>query len=176
MKTGLLVLVFTIAAAFPAAAQQINLDFPGLADKADEVVDVTLDATMLRMAAKFLSNDDADQRNVRDMIHNLEGVYVRSYDFGSDGDYDPRASADRVRSQLGANWKPLVNVRSRTKENVSIFADMRGDKVNGLVIISAEPHEFTVVNIVGPVDIDRLASLEGEFGIPRFSAREKSHD
>jgi hypothetical protein len=175
MRNVLLILLLSIAA-LPAAGQQINLDFPGLADKADEVVDVTLDATMLRMAAKFLSDDDADQKNVREMIRGLEGVYVRSYDFGSDGEYDLRASADRVRSQLGPNWKPLVNVRSRTRENVSIFADMRGDKVNGLVIVSAEPHEFTVVNIVGPVDIDRLSSLEGQFGIPRFSAREKSHD
>jgi hypothetical protein len=37
------------------------------------------------------------------------------------------------------------------------------------LIISAEPKEFTVVNIVGPVDLEKLAGLEGQFGIPRIS-------
>ena len=44
-----------------------------------------------------------------------------------------------------------------------------GDAVTGLLIISAEPKQFTVVNIVGPVDIDKLAGLEGQFGIPHIS-------
>jgi hypothetical protein len=45
---------------------------------------------------------------------------------------------------------------------------MRGEQIVGLVIIAAEPREFTVVNIVGNIDIDRLAHLQGEFGIPRI--------
>ncbi|HEX2121757.1 MAG TPA: DUF4252 domain-containing protein, partial [Thermoanaerobaculia bacterium] len=149
----------------------LNLDFPELEERADEVVDVTLDAAMIRLAAKFLGDDE---REVRDMVRGLEGIYVRSYSFDKEGSYD-RKLIDRVKSQLGPTWKPLVTVRSRTKENVNIMADMRGESIRGLVIISAEPREFTVVNIVGPIDIDRLADLEGEFGIPRFS-REKDRD
>jgi hypothetical protein len=175
MRKFILSLIATFLLAIPASAQKVNLDFPGLADKADEVVDVTLDAQMLKLAAKFLGND-ADDRAVRDMITGLQGIYVRSYEFSSEGEYD-RGLADRVKSQLGPTWKPLVTVRSKTKDNVHIMADMRGDTVAGLVIISAEPREFTVVNIVGNIDIDRLASLEGEFGIPHISrGRDKDHD
>ena len=166
--------ILTLVLAIPAAAQQLNLDFPGLAEKADEVVDVTLDADMLRLGARFLSDDNDDERAVRDMVRNLKGIYVRSYEFSRDGEYD-RNLFERVKSQLGPTWKALVTVRSKTKENVNIFADMRGDQIAGLVIISAEPREFTVVNIVGPSDIDRLASLEGEFGIPKIS-KGKGHD
>jgi len=36
---------------------------------------------------------------------------------------------------------------------------MRGDAITGLLIISAEPKEFTVVNIVGPVDLEKLVKL-----------------
>ena len=36
----------------------------------------------------------------------------------------------------------------------------------------SDPQEFTVVNIVGPVDIEKLASLQGEFGIPHFTKGE----
>jgi hypothetical protein len=173
MRKYVLTFILTLAVAIPAAAQRINLDFPGLADRADEVVDVTLDATMLRLAAKFLGNDE-DEREIRSMISGLSGIYVRSYSFAKDGEYD-RGLIDRVKSQLGPTWKPLVTVRSKTKENVNIMADMRGEDINGLVIIAAEPREFTVVNIVGRIDIDRLSKLEGEFGIPRIT-REGRND
>jgi hypothetical protein len=69
-----------------------------------------------------------------------------------------------------------VTVRSKTKENVNIMADVRGEKIVGLVIIAAEPREFTVVNIVGDIDIDRLSKLEGEFGIPKFSKKDERHE
>jgi hypothetical protein len=163
-----------LLAATPAAAQKINLDFPGLEDRAEEVVDITLDASMLRMAAKFLSGKDPDERAVRDMINGLSGIYVRSYQFANDGEYD-RSLFNRVKSQLGPTWKPFVNVRSKTKDNVTILADMHGEKVTGLVIIASEPREFTVVSIEGPIDIERLADLEGHFGIPSIS-REKDRD
>lgn len=162
-----LVIVLALAVAVPASAQRLNLDFPGLEDRADEVVDITLDATMLRLAAKLFTGRNPDERAIRDMINGLEGIYVRSYEFSKSGEYDVRL-IDRVKSQLGPNWKPLVTVRSKTKENVNIMADMRGEQIVGLVIIASEPREFTVVNIVGNIDIDRLAHMQGEFGIPRI--------
>jgi hypothetical protein len=168
MRKFITALALVFAVALPASAQQINLDFPGLADRAEEVVDITLDANMLRMAAKFFSGKNADERALRDMIAGLQGIYVRSYEFAREGEYDLKL-AERVKSQLGATWKPLVTVRSKKKNNVNIYANMRGEAITGLVIISAEPREFTVVNINGPIDIDRLTALEGQFGIPSFS-------
>ncbi|HUR81235.1 MAG TPA: DUF4252 domain-containing protein [Thermoanaerobaculia bacterium] len=174
MRKSILALFLLSALAIPAWAQSIKLDFPGLADRADEIVDVTLDAQMIRLAAKFLDND-GDEREVREMLGGLSGIYVRSFSFSKEGEYD-KGMVERVKSQLGPSWKPIVTVRSRTKENVNIMADVRGDKINGLVIISAEPREFTVVNIVGNIDIDRLSRLEGEFGIPKFTTRDGSHE
>lgn len=175
MRKFIIILMLLIVGAMPAAAQRINLDFPGLADRAEEVVDITLDASMLRMAAKFFSGKNADERAVRDMINGLEGIYVRSYEFAHDGEYD-RSLIDRIKSQLGPSWKPFVTVRSKKKENVSIFADMRGEKIFGLVIIATKPREFTIVNINGPIDIDRLADLEGQFGIPEITKDEDDDD
>ena len=171
MRKLVLVVILALAVAVPASAQRINLDLPGLAglsDRAQDVVDVTLDASMIRLAAKFLGGEDAEEREIRDMISGLQGIYVRSYEFAKEGEYD-RALLDRVKSQLGPSWKPLVTVRSKTRENVNIMADMRGERVVGLVILAAEPRELTIVNIVGDIDIDRLSKLEGEFGIPRIT-------
>src|SRR5688572_3676588 len=169
MRKFLLLLILTIAA-MPAMAQQhpLNLDFPGLEERADEVVDITLDATTLRLAARFLRGNSEDERAVRDMIKGLQGIYVRSHKFSKEGEYD-RGLVGRLKSQPGTPWQPLVTVRSKTKENVSIYADVRGERIAGLVIIAAEPRELTVVSIIGDIDIERLASLEGQFGIPRIT-------
>ncbi|HEV7763653.1 MAG TPA: DUF4252 domain-containing protein [Thermoanaerobaculia bacterium] len=175
MRKFILTLALTLTVVIPASAQRINLDFPDLEERAEEVVDVTLDASMLKLAAKFLSGNNADERAVRDTIIGLDGIYVRSYEFAKEGEYDIRL-IDKIKSQLGPTWKPLVTVRSKTKENVNIMADMRGGRITGLVIIATEPREFTIVNITGPVDIDRLASLSGQFGIPEISKGKRNND
>jgi len=177
MRKLVLSLIVTFAAALPLSAQRVNIDFPGLEEKANETVDVTIDGELLQMASKFLNRNDPDQRAARDIVSNLQGIYVRSYSFDKEGEYD-RGIVTRVRGQLGPAWKRIVTVKSRTKENVEIYVDVRGDSkiVRGLVIISAEPRELTLVNIVGPVDIEKLSLLEGQFGIPRVSVKEKHND
>ena len=167
----ILTLIAALALPITASAQgtRLNLDFPDLAAKASETTDVTLDGPMLRLAGKFLSSSDADERAAKEMINGLTGIYVRSYEFDRDGEYD-KSQAERIRQQLGPSWKKIVKVSSKTKEDVDIYADTRGDSIAGLLIISAEPREFTVVNIVGPVDLEKLAGLEGQFGIPHISA------
>jgi hypothetical protein len=174
----LLSFLFTVivSAAFPLAAEaqtpRINMDFPELASKARETVDVTLDGPMLRLAGRFLSSSDSDERAAKEMINGLSGIYVRSYEFEHEGEYD-KAIAERIRTQLGASWKKIVKVTSKTKEDVDIYAEMHGDAITGLLIISAEPREFTVVNIIGPVDLEKLSGLEGQFGIPHISRGRK---
>src|SRR5207245_9210660 len=133
-----------------AWAQRLTLDIPGLADRASEVVDITLDGPLLRMAAKFLSGADPDERAVGEMVRKLEGVYVRSYTFDKEGEYDP-AIVQRVRGNLVPPWKRIVNVRERNmKETSEIYANIRGEDVIGLTIINAEPRELTIVNLLGP--------------------------
>lgn len=161
-------MIVTLLLLMPAAAFAQNgkllIDLPpSLAAKAVESVDVNLDGAMLRLASRFLSDDDAD---VRGIVRRLEGIYVRSYEFDSDGAYD-RTLVDRLRSQLGTEWKRIVTVQSRMRENTEIYALVHRDAIGGVVIIAAEPRELTIVNLVGPVDLDKLASLEGNFGIPK---------
>lgn len=175
MRKFILSIAVTLVVALPASAQRLDLTFlADLEDRAEEVVDVTLDASMLKLALPFFRKGDAEERAIGDMISGLQGIYVRSYEFDRDGAYD-RKLFDRVKSQLGPSWKPLVTVRSKTKDNVNIMADMRGERVVGLVIIASEPREFTVVNIVGPIDLERLADLQGQMGIPRWE-KEKDRD
>jgi len=67
------------------------------------------------------------------------------------------------------------DVRSRHRENSEIYIDTRGDQATGMLIISAEPRELTIVNIVGPIDVEKLSALEGNFGVP-YVSKDKNHD
>ncbi len=165
----LLIILAAGSSTLSAQTARINLNLPEfeqMSAQAEESVEVTLDGEMLRLASRFL-NEDKEDREVALMISRLSGIYVRSFTFSKEGMYQADL-ASRIRKQVGPSWKKIVNVRSRTEENVEIYAQPDGENLTGLLIISAEPTEFTVVNIVGPVDLAQLSHLEGSFGIPRL--------
>lgn len=167
-------LAIFLGAAMPMYGQRLTFDIPGLAEKASEVVDVTLDGPLLKVAMKFLDDSDPDQRAARDIAGKLQGIYVRSYSFDKDGEYDP-AIVDRVRAQL-STWKRIVMVREKSHESSDVYVDMNGENVLGLAIVTAEPRELTIVNIVGPIDLDKLAKIEGQFGIPKYKYKDKDKE
>jgi hypothetical protein len=43
-------------------------------------------------------------------------------------------------------------------------------------VIASEPREFTIVNIVGSIDLDKISQLEGQFGIPKMDEDEHSEN
>ena len=142
-----------------------------LASKAAEVVDVTLDQPMLQLAARFMSDERSkDEAQAREMIKQLKGVYVKSFEFDKEGEYS-LSDVEAIRTQLHAPWSRIVDVRSkRDGENAEVYLMNGGpdNQISGLAIIAAEPKELTVVNIVGPIDVDRLIELEGRLGVPRL--------
>jgi hypothetical protein len=153
----------------PGAAQEFKMpaNVSKLAEKASEVVDVTLDGPMLKLASKFLSKDDPDEVKVKNLINGLKGIYVKSFEFEKEGEYTP-AEVEGVRSQLrGPGWSRMVGVVSKKDgENAEIYTKLEGERIGGLVIVAAEPKELTIVSLVGTIDIDQLSELGGHFGIP----------
>ena len=161
----------------PARAQNAKLDIgrlDKLADKAAEVVDVTLDGPLLQLASKFMNDSsDPEETAVKQMIRRLKGIYVRVYEFDKEGEYS-QSDVEDIRKQLHQpGWQRTVAVRSkRGGENAEIYlmtGTGSGDgPLQGLAILCADPKELTVVNIVGPVDLDKLTELDGEMGMPRL--------
>jgi hypothetical protein len=170
-RSALLILLVVSCAAL-AVAQDARLDIgriDQLAAKAAETVEVSLDERLLRIAAKFLKNEDPDEARVKELVSGLKGVYVRVFEFDNPGEYSA-GDLEGLRSQLQApGWTKIVGVRSkRNGENVDVHIKYQGDNVMGLAILAAEPKELTVVNIVGPIDLEKLSQLEGQFGIPKL--------
>ena len=160
------------AIAAPAQDVAIPLNIERLAARAVESVNVTVDGALLQLAGKFLSSKDPDQAAVKNLIGKLKGIYVRSFEFANTGEYS-EADVESLRSQLRAPvWSKMVTVRSRNDgENVDVFFKMEKDQIAGLVVIAAEPKELTVVNIVGPIDLEQLSTLSGQFGIPKIDLK-----
>jgi hypothetical protein len=155
----------------PLAAQEIKLppSFDRLAEKASEVVDVTLDSSMLQMASRFLSDKDADEVKAKKLVSGLKGIYVKSFEFDKAGEYD-MADVEALRAQVrGPAWSRIVGVRSKKNgENAEVYLKNEGGQVTGLLIIAAEPKELTVVTINGSIDPAQLRDLGGHFGVPKM--------
>jgi hypothetical protein len=157
-----------LAQAPPPAKGLLRLpEFATLADKASESVNVTLDANLLSMGCRFLNAEDPEQADAKKICSSLRGVYVRSFTFDEDFGY-PKADVEGVRRQLSApGWSRIVEARSKKEQtDVDVFILIERDKAMGLAIIASEPREFTIVNIVGNIDLADLHNLEGKFGVP----------
>lgn len=163
---SLLIALPLIAQAQDSRLQMNSLDH--LAAKANQTIDVSVDERLMKIAAKVLSDKDADEREVKKLVEGLKGIYVKSFEFETEGQYTA-ADLETIRTQLrGPGWTRLVNVTSKKEGNLEVYLLFNGDAVAGLTVLHTDLKEFTVVNIVGPVDLDKLAKLEGQFGVPEL--------
>lgn len=157
---------------FASAGPELQIpDFNHLRAKAVDSTDVTIDGFLMRIAKHFAAKDtDSEDAQALSLLQDIKSVRVRNFTFDSDDAYS-RADIESVRKQLtGPGWSALVQVHKREpKEDVDVYICTENDKVTGLAVIASEPREFSIVNIIGNIDVDKIAQLEGQFGIPRTS-------
>ena len=172
VRSGVVILLLGLPAFLRAQAMQLPPDVEKLSAIAKETVEVKMDGPMLRWASKFLSAEDPDERKAAKLITNLKGIYVRSFEFDKERAYTS-AEVEELRAQFRSPvWSRVVGVRSqREGDNVDVFFKLEDEQMAGIVVIAAEAKELTVVNIVGPIDVDQLSDLGGEFGIPKLNAK-----
>ena len=177
MKSPRTALALAACAAFllplpgSAAGPQLKIpDFSQLRGKATESTDITIDGILLSLAKKFAASDEEGDKEALSLLSDIKSVRVRSFEFDSDDAYS-RADVESVRSQLSApGWNAIVQSHKREpKEDVDVYLNMDGDKIKGVAVVSIEPRSFTIVNIVGSIDIDKLAKIEGQLSIPKVS-------
>lgn len=130
-------------------------------------VNMTLGPVALRFA-RFLSGfsreHDPDGAAANKMLRGLHKVQIRSFEFATDHTYR-RADLEALRLQLVAPvWLHMVQLRVRgTNGGVDVFCALNNSKITGLVIIDAEPREFTWVHIVGTIEPDQIGMLRHGF-------------
>jgi hypothetical protein len=166
-------LLLTTLAGAPAFAQQgkIHIDhLERLSNQAVETIDVTVDEKLIKLAGKFLNEKrSADEKLAKEIVEGLKGVFVKRFVFEKENEYTD-ADVQAIRSQLDApGWSRIVGVRSKRKgANVDVHIMTEESLIRGLTVLVAEAKALTVVNVVGPIDVEKLSQLEGRFGIPKL--------
>jgi hypothetical protein len=150
-----------------ASAQTAELKIPAFDDlqpKAVESVNVTIDSLILGLMSHFVDDSAPDNAQLKKTLVGLKSVQVRSFRFNSDFAYS-KADIDSVRSQLTApGWSRLVQVRdTNKKEDVDVYLAMDKHIITGVAIITSDPRRFTILNVVGKVDVDQIAQLQKTF-------------
>ncbi|HEY7887054.1 MAG TPA: DUF4252 domain-containing protein [Steroidobacteraceae bacterium] len=170
-RSAILVCALLALPALACAADPGRLqlpDFSVLSKKATQSVDISLDPSLLRLASGVINSDDnGNGAAVNGLIQGIKGIYVRSYTFDKPGEYS-KADVKAVQVQLLApGWQPIVSTHDlKQGSNVDIYVLRNGNRTDGIAIIAADPRQLTIVNIVGSVDLAKLAQLQGQFGVP----------
>jgi hypothetical protein len=171
VKLAALAVLLMLGATATAMAQNPRIQtsqLDGLAAKASETVDVNIDESLMALTAKFLSSKDDDERKVKEIVSGLKGIYVKSFEFENEGQYTD-VDLESIRSQLrNPAWSRIINARSKKDGSIEVYLMHTGEQISGLAVLATELKEFTVINIVGPVNLEKLTQLEGEFGIPEL--------
>jgi hypothetical protein len=170
MKKLLMFAVFAVPlCALPLCAQE-GLDFKSL-DKLDAVAKnktrVTLDAGMLKLAAGFLG-DDKDSRQIRSIVENLKGIYVRTYEFDKKDAYTA-ADIEPLRNSLKQQqWSWIVQSQEGKDFSDVYVQPLQDGKIGGVAIVSGEARELTVIYISGAMSVSDLEKLGGNMGVPHI--------
>jgi hypothetical protein len=169
-------LTLAVVPALSAQTQTSPLPLPPavekeLASRASNVTEVTLGKSMLGFAAKFMNGKDQDEAATRRLIENLDGIYVRNYEFDKEGQYS-MDEIEKLRQYFETSeWTPIVRERERrTGETTDVLVKMVNGETHGMFILSAESKELTIVLILGPVRIEDLGKLSGLGGLGALGA------
>jgi hypothetical protein len=157
----------TAAASFAADPAPGYVDFGRIVPSAEgRFVEINLSPGLLKFAAMCISKQEPQ---AAEMIGNLQHVRVNVVELNDSNREATLACVKAVRQKLETQgWTQIVNVREQPKgDDVQIFARIRGEEaIEGLVVtVISGNHEVVLVNIVGEIKAEQIATLGERLGI-----------
>jgi uncharacterized protein DUF4252 len=113
---------------------------------------------MLKAAAGFLDDKKVEEGTAKAISKNIKGIYLRSYEFSQKGAFkidDLKPVLDQLK---GPNWNRFLR-SEEDGELTEIWMHTTNGQSDGLLLVSGEEEELTVINLVGSVNLADLASL-----------------
>ena len=161
MKTLLPLALAGMLASSQGIAQKLDthLDLTALdsiATKAAEKTELSLEGSALDFLKQIVSNAAPDRR---ELFAGINSITVRSYQFDKAGQFMDR-DLDDLRKQVspGSGWSRMLNSKD-SGGHTEIYTFARQDRISGLLLISTEAMELTVVQIGGTVELARIQEL-----------------
>jgi hypothetical protein len=164
LALGLALVLLPLAAA--AQGGKIRMpDFSGLAEKAEESVDISLEGEQLKNIGYLLSGNrnQASDAQLAELVKDLQAIYVKVFEFRKPGEYSMRDIEQVIRQVERDGWKKVLSVREED-ERVELWMRDGGDQ-GGMFFVASEPDELVMINIVGNVNLAALGQLQGRLGI-----------
>lgn len=166
MKKHLALGILCLASA--ACAQSLRLTvFDRLKEKASDSSEVTLNKDLLKMASSFLGSGDGAK--VKKLAGGLNSILIRSLEFDKEGVYTNADLVSLVAELGGPGWNLVLSAdehKKKGRETSRIWMkSTENGQPGGLRIMSAEPKELSVIEIIGKVNVDDLRDLGG-LGVP----------
>lgn len=149
-------------AAAMATAQQLDLkSLDKFAEKAKSKTQIDMDEAMLKATGGLLKDKKGDEGLAKKTTENMKGLFLRSYEFDKKDAYkldDLKPILDQLKAP---NWTAFL----RNKENgelTEIWMHKTNNEIDGMLLVSAEGNEVTVINVIGltrPEDFSSLMNL-----------------
>lgn len=153
------------APAWALTGAKVDVDQPELAAKADEVVEVNLEGKSLDQGRRLLAIRHEVGASVKGLLNGLKGLYRRTYRFATGG-YDDSDVASIHERMTGEGWQPLLDVKDNGRREAVTVYSYTGAEGSGYTVVSSDPSEVTVVNLVGEIDLDALMDASESLGMP----------
>ena len=149
------------------SSAELDEKLQNLEAKADEVVSVNLDGKSLALGQKLLAVHKGVGAGAKNLVKGLKRIYLRRFFFASKKSYS-REDVAPIREQLESDgWVQMIDVKDRRKtETVTVYSLTENEELAGVTVLTEEPQEVTVVNILGPVDLEALSTLGEQMSIP----------
>ena len=167
-SAALAALILASAAASSAADPAPGyVDFGRIVPSTEgKFVEVNLSEGLLKFGSMFASKQEPQ---AADVLRNLKHVRVNVVELSDANRSQIIERVKTIRQELEtAGWTQIVNVREQPKgDDVQIYAKMRGaEAIEGLVVTVISGHnEVVLVNIVGDIKPEQIATLAERFNI-----------
>jgi len=140
-------------------AQQIDLkSLDKFAPLAKSKTEIAMDESMLKSAASFLDDKNAQEGTAKAISKNIKGIFLRSYEFNQKGAVKPEDLKVVLDQLKTPNWNRFLR-NEEDGELTEIWMHTTNGQSDGLLLVSAEGDELTVINLVGTVNLSDLSSL-----------------
>ncbi len=132
---------------------------------------VYISPKMFNMVSKIeLEGDDAD-RDIMDIIKDLKGLRVLSYD-GPEAPTYYKEAKDKINLN---EYSELITARDGD-ENVNIRVKDNGDIVSELLLLVGGSNDFALISFVGNIDLKKIGKLGKVLNIQHIDELERLED
>lgn len=124
----------------------------------DDFSIVKISPQMLKMITGKSSPDNSKESA---LLNSLKGLYILSYDKGD------ATILQRFNQQIKAYTKEydaLMDIKDG-KEKVQILTKSKNGKITDFVMIATEEKSFTLINILGEIDLNALTELQSSINV-----------